>query len=116
MFPSLLLGSSAADPTTRKERLHDYALAVFEGARHARELKAAIRALKSAQLQQLGCAEAVAVFLVAIDSGNAEKMLALVDSDQQISDKERIAIIGAFERGLTTLFYGEETPKAWRRH
>jgi hypothetical protein len=102
--PWLLWGQSPNDPTSHRERVHAYAADVFAGVVRARANDSKTDPPGDIDLQEMGTAEALAIFLAAIERGNAQRMLELVDSEEKRSDKQLIEIVTEFEKGMLSLF------------
>jgi hypothetical protein len=101
--PWLLFGQSRDDPTTRAERVHAYSADVFDGVTRALEAPRTNGKLADVNLRDSGAAEAVAIFLLAIERGNAEEMIRVVSLQEKKSDGELVQLVRRFETGLRTL-------------
>lgn len=101
--PWLLLGQSRNDPTTREERVHEHAADIFAGLARARENYGKAVNPTAIDLKQPGTAEAIALFLVAIENGGADELLEAVDPSRQVTDERLIGMVRQFEDGLRTL-------------
>lgn len=100
IVPWLLLGHSSKDPTSRRERVHAYAADVFSGVARARQQKPTAANSDAIDLSQPGAAEAIAVFVTAIERGNAQQMVEVIDSNDGLSDQQLMEIVKRFEHGL----------------
>ena len=101
--PWLLYGQSPNDSTTPAERVHAYSADVFEGVMSALAAPRTKGKLDEVTLTEPGCAEAVAIFLLAIERGNAEELIRVVSLQEKKSDRELIQLVGKFEAGLQKL-------------
>ena len=106
--PWLLFGQSPKDPTTVKERVHAYAADVFAGVARARQAKLSQGELEDVAADEMGNAEAIAIFLAAMERGNAEEMIEIFESHDEINDQEVALIVKKFEAGLYTLVSNEK--------
>jgi hypothetical protein len=112
--PWLLLGNSPNDPTGRAERIHAYIGDLREGLNRAVEASTTQGKLDDVNLKESGCAESIAIFLLAIERGKAEEMIQVVAAHPKKSDKELAQLMRSFEGGLQSLFASEESDKGKR--
>jgi hypothetical protein len=101
--PWLLYGQSPNDPTTRAERVHAYSADVFEGVMRALAAPRTEGKLDNVSLEDSGCAEAVAIFLLAIERENADEMIRVVSLQEKKTDQELVPLVRKFEAGLQKL-------------
>jgi hypothetical protein len=106
--PWLLYGQSPNDPTSRAERVHAYSADVFEGVIRAMEAPRTKGKLDNVSLDDSGCPEAVAIFLLAIERGNAEELIRVVSVQEKKSDREIVPLVKKFESGLQMLFASDK--------
>jgi hypothetical protein len=99
-IPWLIWGHSRKDPTSSAERVSAYSADLFNGV---------IRALKTAQetgqsndpdLKKPGSADAVAIFLFAVERGQADELLRTVIAHERKSDQDIERMVWKFEAGL----------------
>jgi hypothetical protein len=109
--PWLLLGHSKNDPTNRAERAHAYVADVREGVIRALEYARTKGKLDEVNLEEKGCAESVAIFLLAIERGKAEEMLRVVSVQEKKSDRELLSLMKKFEAGLQMLLASDKDEK-----
>jgi hypothetical protein len=107
--PWLLFGQSRDDPTTRAERIHAYSADVFDGTIRTLEAPRTKGELDDVNLEKLGCVEAVTIFLLAIELGNVEELIRVVNLQEKKSDEQLVQLIGSrFEAGLLKLISSDQ--------
>jgi hypothetical protein len=106
--PWLLMGQSPNDPTTRAERIDAYSADVFDGVIRVCKVKPRQRKLADVTVKELGSAEAVAIFLMAIDRGKADDLLLAVSSQKEKTPDELRPLVEKFQRGLLILMAADK--------
>jgi hypothetical protein len=112
--PWLLFGQSRRDPTTRTERVHAYIADLFEGVKRALETPQTTEAPDDVHLGEPGCAEAVAILLLAIERGDVEDLIRVVSLREKRSEQELFVLLGRFESGLQKVIAFDQAITATR--
>lgn len=104
----LLLGQSPNDPTTRDERVRAYSADVYTGIANAMKAPRTDGRVDVVNIDEPGCAEAIAIVLLAIERGNADKMIRVISTKEEVSEQELVSVVKQFERGLQSLFMRDD--------
>jgi len=113
--PWLLFGQSEDDPTTRVERVHAYSADLYEGVMRTLAAPRTNDKRDDVDLKEPGCAEAVAILLLAMERGNAEEMVRVVSLPEKGSNRDLVPLVNKFEAGLREMIesnrVGRVTPE-----
>lgn len=98
--PWIVWGQSKTDVTTVKSRIYAYMGDLEGGIRRALELKK----LPEPKVETEGQMQALAVFLRAIEEGDAEALFDLFESKKKVTDKRLIDVLTRLNKGLDKIY------------
>ncbi len=100
--PWILWGQSRTDPTTVKGRIYAY-MGDLEGG-IGRALAAREKSTNEIEWKRDGQLQTLALFLRAIQEGNAEGLFAWFESGQNPTDKKLVGLLTRLNRGLEAIY------------
>lgn len=106
ILPWVLWGSTATDPTSVDERIYAYMGDLEAGIMRAYRDKDALSTLDKETFDSSGQSVALAVFLKAIELGEAERLYGLFKSNDAPSSDALIATLKSLHDGLTQVYPG----------
>jgi hypothetical protein len=98
--PWLIWGHSRKDPTSSAERVSAYSADLFNGVIRTLKIPQDAGQFDDPDLKKPGSADAVAIFLLAVERGQADELLRIVIAHERKSDQEIERMVWKFEGGL----------------